>query len=189
MRATIPPAPFRPANHSIPAFRRRPATRGGEFRAEPVFEIRGAKARLNYSDGVANHGNHTVGIFRRSNGFLARWSVKYGPEPVTVIEDPGLRYPHSVAFTPGTHHLVVSNAGANYLGVYRPRQDGSGLQWSQLPVARKIIGSEKHFEAINARNKMEGGPKGIAIQGNSLAVCSPEHGIRIYAFREAAPRH
>jgi hypothetical protein len=32
---------------------------------------------------------------------------------------------------------------------------------------------------------MEGGPKGVAVYNNSLAVCSPEIGVKIYAFREA----
>ena len=29
---------------------------------------------------------------------------------------------------------------------------------------------------------MEGGPKGIAINENSVAICSPEHGVKIYSY-------
>ena len=37
-----------------------------------------------------------------------------------VITDPGLRHPHSVAFSSETNHLVVTNAAANYFSVYAP---------------------------------------------------------------------
>ena len=217
-----------------------------EYRTDPVFEICGPEARLNYSDGVAfvppnnkylaacnlktsritfyrkisgapigfqlkpvfelkrglyepdglgfspcgnwlavaNHGNHTVSVYRRREGIFSKQKIKYGPRPVTVIEDPGLRHPHSVAFTPKTNHLVVTNAGANYFSVYQPEGCGTEMQWSQSTVLQQIIGPDEIFREVNARNKMEGGPKGVAIHENSLAVCSPEHGVKIYSFRE-----
>lgn len=134
---------------------------------------------------VANHGNHSVSIFQRRNRIFSKGKIKYGPKPVTIIKDPGLRHPHSVAFTPETNHLVVTNAGANYFSVYEPQSDNREMQyWSQSAVVRKAIGPEGIFKEVNARNKMEGGPKGVAIHKNSLAVCSPEHGIKIYSFRE-----
>ena len=103
---------------------------------------------------------------------------------MTIIEDPGLRYPHSVAFTPKTNHLVVTNAGANYFSVYRPKRRNFKTRWSQSPVLQRTVGPDDTFKEVNALNKMEGGPKGVAIHENSLAVCSPEHGIKIYSFRE-----
>jgi DNA-binding beta-propeller fold protein YncE len=215
---------------------------------DPVFEICGAKAKLDYSDGVsfvppnndylaacnlqtntvsfyrktscspitfdmeplfvlkhpsifnpdglafsqcgtwlavANHGNHSVSIFQRRNRIFSKNKIKYGPKPVMIIKDPGLRHPHSLAFTPETNHLVVTNAGANYFSVYEPKNDYYEMQtWSQSAVVRKAIGPEGVFREINARNKMEGGPKGVATHKNTLAVCSPEHGIKIYSFRE-----
>ncbi len=89
-----------------------------------------------------------------------------------------------MAFTPKTNHLVVTNAGANYFSVYRPEGRAGKTRWSQSPVLRQIIGPDDLFREVNARNKMEGGPKGIAIHENSLAICSPEHGVKIYSFRE-----
>lgn len=133
---------------------------------------------------VANHGNHTVSVFQRHRRILSALGPRYGPQPVTVIRDPGLRYPHSVAFTPIMNHLVVTNAGANYFSVYALSQMDSGSVWAQTPVLRQTVGRDTAFEKVNARNKMEGGPKGVAIHGNSLAVCSPEHGVLIYSFRE-----
>jgi len=162
------------------------------FKLDPVFELKHGIFRpdgLAFSQcgtwlAVANHGNHTVSIYQRRQLFFSRRKIKYGPRPVTIIKDPAFRYPHSVAFTPETNHLVVTNAGANYFSVYEPKRCFSKMRWSQSPVLQKIVGPDSIFQEVNARNKMEGGPKGVAIHKNSLAVCSPEHGIKIYSFRE-----
>ena len=176
-------------------FYRKAATASFGFGLQPVYRLKHASVQgpdgLAFSDcgkwlAVANHGNHTVGIYRRRRLIFSRRKVKYGPKPVTVIRDPGLRYPHSVAFTPKTNHLVVTNAGANYFSVYRPERHGLAMRWSQSPVLKKILGLDDSFKQVNMRNKMEGGPKGVAIHRNNLAVCGPEHGIKIYAFREGA---
>jgi hypothetical protein len=68
--------------------------------------------------------------------------------------------------------------------VYKPTRRWFKTRWSDSPVLRRIVGPDSLFQEVNLRNKMEGGPKGIAIHDNDLAVCSPEHGIRIYPFRE-----
>ena len=109
----------------------------------------------------------------------------YGPEPVAVIDDKRLRFPHSVAFTPRTNHLIVTNAGGNYFSAYAPRRSHFGLQWNKIPSGQTIVADEKVFEATNQDNRMEGGPKGLAVHGRTLAVCSPEIGIKIYSFEEA----
>lgn len=161
------------------------------FQLKPVFELRRGLYEpdgLGFSScgnwlAAANHGDHTVSIYRRRESIFSR-IFKYGPRPVTIIEDPGLRHPHSVAFTPKTNHLVVTNAGANYFSVYQPKGHGTEMRWSQSPVLQITVGPDSIFKEVNARNKMEGGPKGIAIHENSLAICSPEHGVKIYSFRE-----
>jgi DNA-binding beta-propeller fold protein YncE len=163
------------------------------FELEPVLELR--HSSLSKPDGlafsrcgnwlaIANHGNHSISVFQRRNRSPSGGKPEYGPDAITVIADPGLRHPHSVAFTPETNHLVVTNAGANYFSVYEPQSRNFGVRWSQLPVIRETVGPDRTFKEVNARNKMEGGPKGVAIHKNSLAVCSPEHGIKIYSFRE-----
>lgn len=134
---------------------------------------------------IANHGNGSVSIFQRNNKLFTGGKLKYGPEPVTVIEDKSLRYPHSVAFTPRTNHLIVTNAGGNFFSVYEPQRSHFGLRWSQIPSAQKIVGDDEAFRSVNDENRMEGGPKGLAVHGNSIAVCSPEIGIKIYSFQEA----
>jgi hypothetical protein len=129
---------------------------------------------------IANHGNNTVSIFERST---ANDPTGYGPAAHTVLSDPSLICPHSVAFTV-MDHLVVTCAGANYFGVYSSSGSSSGLVWSREPVIRRIVGSESMFRKVNALNKMEGGAKGVAVHGSNLAICSPEHGVKIYRLHE-----
>ena len=160
----------------------------------PEFEL--AHWSIFYPDGlafsqcgrwlaIANHGNGSVSIFQRRNRLLTGGKLRYGAEPIAIINDESLRYPHSVAFTPRTNHLIVTNAGGNFFSVYEPRRSHFGLRWSQVPSAQTIVGDEKTFRAVNSDNKMEGGPKGLAVHGNNIAVCSPEIGIKIYSFQEA----
>ena len=180
------------ATASISFYRRTSGSSLG-FKTRPVFVLK--HRSLSHPDGlafsqcgrwlaVANHGNHTVSIFQRRKMIFPLGRLRYGPRPVTIIKDPGLRFPHSVAFTPQTNHLVVTNAGANYFNVYRPEGHNSEMRWSPLPVLQTAVGPEKVFREVNAANKMEGGPKGVAVSKDSLAVCSPELGIKIYSFRE-----
>ncbi len=164
------------------------------FALKPDFEL--THSSVFYPDGlafsqcgrwlaVANHGNGSVAIFQRRSKLLTGGKLKYGPEPITVIDDKSLRYPHSVAFTPRTNHLIVTNAGGNFFSAYEPRRSHFGLRWSQVSSTQKTVGDDAVFRSVNAENKMEGGPKGLAVHGNSIAVCSPEIGIKIYSFQEA----
>ncbi len=130
---------------------------------------------------VANHGNHSVSIFRRRDRIYSKGRFRYGPAPVEVITDPALRYPHSTAFSEA-NHLLVTNAGANYFSVFLPAPGASGSEWSKLPAARHLVGSESGFRQINSANKMEGGPKGIAVWGRTVALCCPQDGVKMYSI-------
>jgi hypothetical protein len=61
------------------------------------------------------------------------------------------------------------------------RRSAARTQWSRLADGEQVVGSESGFRAINATNAMEGGPKGIAIHRDTLAVCSPQHGVLLYS--------
>jgi hypothetical protein len=135
---------------------------------------------------TANHGGGSVTVFQRCVKFSSGRRLTYQPEPVTVIKDPGLRYPHSVAFTPRTNHLAVTNAGANYFSIYAPIPTRFGLTWSQSPVVQVIGHEDAEFQKVNVDNKMEGGPKGIAIHKAKMAVCSPQIGVKVYSFSESS---
>ncbi|MGH7994268.1 MAG: beta-propeller fold lactonase family protein, partial [Limisphaerales bacterium] len=178
--------------HCSITFYRRDMGSAVGFELEPALEI--DHLSLVHPDGlafspcgrwlaVANHGNHTVSIFQGRKRNNPGEKLEYGPAPVTIIEDPGLRHPHSVAFTPETYHLVVTPAGANYFCVYEPARHKYGLQWSQSPVLQITFGPDDIFKEVNV-NTQEGGPKGIAIHSSSLAICSPESGVKIYSFHE-----
>jgi hypothetical protein len=174
---------FRMASLSPPDFGSRPEF---EFKHESIYHPDG----LGFSNcgkwlAVANHGKQTVAVFRRRNGFLARDKISFYSEPVTIIKDPQLRYPHSVAFTPITNHLIVTNAGANYFSAYAPKRHRLRIQWAQVPGSQIVAHDDEAFKEVNTANKMEGGPKGIAVNRNNLAVCSPQIGVKIYSFREA----
>lgn len=165
------------------------------FKVTPEFELK--HESLHHPDGlgfsrcgrwlaVANHGNHSVSIFRRRRDMLSFGKIKYGPRPVVVLKDPAFRHPHSVAFTPLTDHLVVTNAGANYFNAYQPDSGYFSKRWAQSPCCKKTVASNIDFRKTNDANPMEGGPKGIAVHQNQMAVCSPEIGIKIFSFRERA---
>ena len=162
-----------------------------EFRLEPVFELR--HPSLVHPDGlafssngkwmaVANHGGNTVSVFeRRGDSLSTQAGVEYGPEPAIVIDDPELRHPHSVSFVPKSHHVVVTNAGANFFNIYQ--HDGKS-QWSKTPMVQQAVAQADTFLEVNLENPMEGGPKGVAVCKSRIAVCSPQIGITIYSFRE-----
>jgi 6-phosphogluconolactonase (cycloisomerase 2 family) len=131
----------------------------------------------------ANHGKQTIAIFRRAERVGDR--IKFERSPEAVIKDPGLRYPHSVGFTPMTNQVIVTNAGANYFAAYPlQRRRWFGTRYSYSPRLRVIVHDEDAFKEVNMTNKMEGGPKGIAIAENMVAICSPQIGAKIYRFRE-----
>jgi hypothetical protein len=164
------------------------------FAATPVFQLK--HRSIFHPDGlgfsrcggwlaVANHGKQTVAIFRRDDKRSGAGALAFHRRPAAVIADPRFRYPHSVAFTPDTNHLLVTNAGANYLCAYAPVRGWFGrMGWSQTAVAQIMVHDDDAFREVNTADKMEGGPKGIAIYRNTLAVCSPQIGVKIYSFRE-----
>ncbi|HEX3584288.1 MAG TPA: beta-propeller fold lactonase family protein [Thermoanaerobaculia bacterium] len=142
-----------------------------EWKGDAIFEPDG----LAFSDegrwlAVANHGNNTVAIFECGAADSAA---------VTILRHRSFRFPHSVAFTPGADQLLVTNAGANYFSVFERHEGG----WSRSPVARHIVGPDRTFREVNARCKAEGGPKGIAVHGEHVAICSPEQGIVLYTLQ------
>ncbi len=163
------------------------------FRQKPVFTLH--HESLAQPDGIAvsacgrwlaaaNHGDNSVSVYARRNRLWSGNRLRYGPRPVAVIRDDTLRYPHSAAFTPRSNALVVTNAGANHFNVYVKRPDGPRHAWAPAPTACRIVGNEATFREVNASNKMEGGPKGVAIHQDTLAVCSPEFGVKIYSLAD-----
>lgn len=174
------------------SFYRRRLTAGFAFEDTPCLELR--HRSLAHPDGlaftacgrwlaVANHGENSITVFARQHPLRCGGRLVYGPEPQVVIRDRALRFPHSVAFTPLTNHLVVTNAGANCFSVFAPVKERRS--WAGAALLHQVVGDDAHFQQVNTANKMEGGPKGIAIHGDTIAVCSPEFGVKLYRFRES----
>jgi 6-phosphogluconolactonase (cycloisomerase 2 family) len=130
---------------------------------------------------VANHASHSVSVFGRQHGAVKGKTPIYGPEPAAVITGPDLCHTHSVAFTDG--HLVATNAGANHFTVYRTSRSLFRRSIEPERVHQQPVADEDVFRGVNTQNKMEGGPKGIAVHHRTLAVCSPEIGIKLYPIR------
>jgi 6-phosphogluconolactonase (cycloisomerase 2 family) len=166
----------------LPAFARTPEL---EFKHASIYHPDGlAFSACGNWLATANHGQHTVTVFRRRAGLFARRRIRLTRRPITIIKDPRFCHPHSVAFTPATNHLVVTNAGANYFTIYAPQRRWLETRWSQNPVMQVIAHDDDAFKAVNTMDKSEGGPKGVAVNKNALAVCSPQIGVKIYSFRE-----
>jgi DNA-binding beta-propeller fold protein YncE len=164
------------------------------FSLTPEFELKHASifnpdgltfSRCGKWLAIANHGANSVSIFKRRRKLFAAGKLRYGPEPITVINDPMLRFPHSVAFTPLNNYLVVTNAGANYITVYPAGRQGWRSTWLVSRGFQHVVGNDETFRGVNSENRMEGGPKGVAIRGNILAICNPEFGVEIYSIFEA----
>jgi 6-phosphogluconolactonase (cycloisomerase 2 family) len=174
------------------SFYRRASDSPVEFSTSPDVEL--SHVSMVHPDGldfstdgrwlaVANHAANSVSVFQRKGADAANGEApNYDPEPIAVITDPDLRHPHSVAFT-AYRHLIATSAGANYFTVYRTSR--SFFQKSAEPevVHKQLVADDSVFRAVNEKNKMEGGPKGIAVHKHTLAICSPEIGIKLYSFR------
>lgn len=162
------------------------------FATEPIFVL--WHERLHQPDGLsfshdgkwlatANHGGGTLTLFRRRLAHALDGKPVYGLRPAAVIEDVDFRYPHSVAFT-DNGHLVMTNAGADHIKVFRIAPRWFANSPTVTPIAKLKVSDDAAFNAVNAQNRMEGGPKGLAVHGHELAVCSPEFGIKIYRFQD-----
>lgn len=176
-------------SNKITFYRRKHADVQG-FENAPFYELQGGE--IYKPDGlaisrngkwlaVANHGRHSISVFRRNNNNNGEFSF----ELESVIKDRSIRYAHSVAFTPRHNHLLLTNAGANYVNIYRTNVSKDGhTTWTNVPSQQLLTGNDIEFSKINARNKMEGGPKGIAVDGRTIALCRPESGLSLYAYTE-----
>ena len=171
-------------------FYRRRWLRRARYASWTCFVLAGPETRLMEPDGlafsndgdllaVANHGSGTVTVYARG-----RRAPRYGPTPVAELggNPPGLRCPHSVAFSREGTHLAISNAGGRTVSVYRCGRgsDPGSSAWSESPVREIEACDPVAFSATNARNRREGGAKGVAFGTDCLGVCSPSIGLQVH---------
>ena len=131
---------------------------------------------------VANHGNNTVAVFRRLYSAQAGSAPRYDPRPVTLIADPELKHPHSVAFSPVFNHLIVTNAADPRVHVFAASGHGEDRRCLSRSVSSLEFVPQEIFAPVNQEFDREGGAKGIATQGDEIAICSPEMGLKVHQF-------
>jgi hypothetical protein len=114
---------------------------------------------------ISNHDTHSVLLFRNEAG-LHPATTAHG-----VLD--GVGYPHGLRFTGDGSAVVVADAGAPYVHVYR-RGDGT-WDGARRPARTIRVMDDDTFER-GRHNPQEGGPKGLDIDGTGrLVVVSSEH--------------
>ena len=126
--------------------------------------------------GVCNHSGQSVSVFARDR---RGGRLRFHPHAASVVADRSMRAPHSLAFDADTLALFVSNSGARHVSVYPCRTSGAGPSWSGGDAEHLMVVDKATFDAPCWPGYGEGGPKGIALHGRELFICSPEQGARV----------
>ncbi|MEO5845201.1 MAG: beta-propeller fold lactonase family protein [Caldimonas sp.] len=112
---------------------------------------------------ISNHNTHSVLLYDRSRG------LHPGSTPDGILRN--VLCPHGVLFTPDQEFILVADAGARYVNVYR--KDGPAWNGTRDPVRLFPALSDEVF--LRGRlNPQEGGPKGIDISEDAkvlVATC------------------
>jgi hypothetical protein len=101
---------------------------------------------------VSNHSDHSVYLYEQLP------SLQPCSEPTGVLR--GVAYPHGVRFSRGSEWLLVADAGAPFVHIYRSEQGN----WSgeHMPTMSLRVMDEMTFQRGHECLE-EGGPKGIDI--------------------------
>ncbi len=146
-------------SHSI-TFYARPSLDSVCFEPRPVHRL--AAGSIMRPDGlgispcggflaVANHGAHSVSLFRRGA------DGGYGPRAMQIISGPDLVHPHSVAFTEGARHLVITNSGAAHVTVLARQQDVFGVSWQRMKHGLPRFTPKAVFDRVNGEDPLRAG--------------------------------
>ena len=120
---------------------------------------------------VSNHDRHRVDIFRNRPG-LSKASA-----PIASLALPG--YPHGLRFAGGDRLLLVADAGAPLLHVFR--SDSGAWRGALEPRASIRVMDDQTF-LRGRHNPEEGGPKGLDLlpDGSLFAVSSEESPLAFF---------
>ena len=113
---------------------------------------------------VSNHNAHCVFVY-------AYPTADRDADPVAILR--GARYPHGVRFGADDGYLVVADAGAPLVHIFRPSDGG----WKGVchPVASLTVMDDDTFVRCRT-NSREGGPKGIDVDPRTnLLVVTAEN--------------
>jgi hypothetical protein len=123
---------------------------------------------------VSNHKMHSVLVYENNQ------ALNEASDPDCILRQ--VFFPHGVRFTADGHYLVVADAGAPYVHVYR--REGPSWRGVSNPLASYRVMSEEVF--LRGRNNpMEGGPKGVDIN-NAANVLVTTNECQNLAFFDLA---
>jgi hypothetical protein len=113
---------------------------------------------------VSNHNTHQVFLYDESRAVTADM------DPNGILR--GVQYPHALRFGADGRRVLVADAGAPFIHVYR--SDDSDWSGVWYPTASVRIMDDETFTR-GRHNPQEGGPKGLAIDRRSqVAVVTSE---------------
>jgi DNA-binding beta-propeller fold protein YncE len=122
----------------------------------------------------SNHGHHNVLLFRND-----RW---LGPasKPRAVLG--GIKYPHGVSFAENGNTILVADAGAPVVHLYRSGGDWTG---EYQPHESIRVLSDESFKRGNT-DPTTGGPKGIGVtrDGRLMVISCQEQPLVFFDARE-----
>lgn len=123
---------------------------------------------------ISNHGHHNVLLFRNDR--------QLGPasHPNAVLC--ALNYPHGLRFVENGRSILVADAGAPFVHLYRSDGDWNGdLQ----PVASVRVLSQESFRRGNS-DPAQGGPKGVDVarNGKLMVVSCEEEPFAFFDVRD-----
>ncbi len=106
---------------------------------------------------ISNHKMHSVLVYENNQ------EVNEASDPDGILRR--VFFPHGVRFTADGRHLLVADAGAPYVHIYR--RDGPSWRGVRNPLTSFRVMSEDVF--LRGRyNPMEGGPKGVDIDNDAM---------------------
>ena len=123
---------------------------------------------------LSNHGHHNVLLFRNDRNL--------GPtsQPQGVLG--GIKYPHGLSFADNGKTILVADAGAPVVHLYRSDGDWTG---DRLPDASIRVMSDESFRRGNT-DPTVGGPKGIDVSrdGKLMVISCQEEPLVFFDARE-----
>jgi hypothetical protein len=122
---------------------------------------------------VSNHKMHSVLVYENNE------ALNETSDPDCILRH--VFFPHGLRFTADGHYLVVADAGAPYVHVYR--REGPRWRGVRNPLASYRVVSEEVF--LRGRyNTMEGGPKGVDINNaaNVLVTTNECQNLAFFDF-------
>ena len=124
---------------------------------------------------VSNHGHHNVLLFRNDRDL--------GPssQPQGMLS--GIAYPHGLRFTHDGNSILVADAGAPLVHLYRSEGDWAG---EHLPDTSIRVLSDESFQR-GSSDPTTGGPKGIDVtrDGKLMVISCHEEPLAFFDVRES----